>query len=76
LNRTNKKPPENTGDKDSGKKVNVLREISQQIIVTSKRKKIESVLSYEIGHYLAKNSINMNACNRMKIFQMESRSVS
>jgi len=50
-----KNTPENAGDKKgSGKKVTILPEISHQIIVTSKRKNIEFVLSHEIGHYLAK----------------------
>jgi len=47
--------PENAGDKKgSGKKANVIPEINHQIIVTSKRKNIEFVLSHEIRHYLAK----------------------
>ena len=50
-----KNTPDNTGDKKgSGKKVRVLPEKHHQIIVTSKRKNIEFVLSHEIGHYLAK----------------------
>ena len=54
-----KNTPVNAGDrKGSGKKVNVLSELSHQIIVTSKRKNIEFVLSHEIGHYLAKKYYN------------------
>jgi hypothetical protein len=54
-----KNSPENTGSrKRSGKKVTVISEISHQIIVTSKRKRIEFVLSHEIGHYLAKKFFN------------------
>ena len=54
-NKFKKNIPERTVDKKgSGKKVNELSEISHQIIVTSKRKNIEFVLSHEIGHYLAK----------------------
>ncbi len=50
-----KNAPENTVSKNrSGKKRKVLPETSHQIIVTSKRKNIEFVLSHEIGHYLAK----------------------
>jgi len=46
---------ERTVDKKGyGKKSRVLSEISHQIIVSSKRKNIEFVLSHEIGHYLAK----------------------
>ena len=47
--------PERTSNKKrSVKKGKVLPEMSHQIIVTSKRKNIEFVLSHEIGHYLAK----------------------
>ena len=54
-----KNTPDNTVDKkESGKKVNGLSEISRRIIVTSKRKNIEFVLSHEIGHYLAKKFYN------------------
>lgn len=54
-----KNSPEYTGSrKRSGKQVTVISEISHQIIVTSKRKRIEFVLSHEIGHYLAKKFFN------------------
>jgi hypothetical protein len=54
-----KNTPDHTGDKKgSRKKVNELSEISHQIIVTSRRKNIEFVLSHEIGHYLAKKFYN------------------
>jgi hypothetical protein len=50
---------ENIGiKKRSGKKTNLLPEMNHQIIVTSKRKNIEFVLSHEIGHYLAKKFYN------------------
>jgi len=47
--------PKRTGNKKgSGKKSKMLPGMNHQIIVTSKRKNIEFVLSHEIGHYLAK----------------------
>jgi len=46
-----KNSPENTGFiKGSGKTIKVLSGVTPQIIVTSKRKNIEFVLSHEIGH--------------------------
>jgi len=47
--------PKRTGTKKgSGKTSKILPGMNHQIIVTSKRKNIEFVLSHEIGHYLAK----------------------
>ena len=64
-----KNVPENTVRKNrSGKKGKVLPELSHQIIVTSKRKNIEFVLSHEIGHYLAKKFYNQERLHQNEDF--------
>ncbi|HWS21027.1 MAG TPA: hypothetical protein VN227_00115 [Methanoregula sp.] len=42
--------------------------MSHQIIVTSKRKNIEFVLSHEIGHYLAKKFYNQERLHQNEDF--------
>jgi len=60
---------ENIGSKNrSGKKGRGLPEMSHQIFVTSKRKKIEFVLSHEIGHYLAKKFYNQECLHQNEDF--------
>jgi hypothetical protein len=64
-----KNAPENIVSKNrSGKKGRVLPQMSHQIIVTSKRKNIEFVLSHEIGHYLAKKFYNQERLHQNEDF--------
>jgi len=61
--------PERTSNKKRSVKTGkVLPEMSHQIIVTSKRKNIEFVLSHEIGHYLAKKFYNHEGLHQNEDF--------